>query len=298
MISSHSLRPALAALLFTACVAFCGWAAVAAQNPQTAAAREGYAELPGVRLWYKDTGGSGIPVVFMHAATGSSRVWEYQIPAFTAAGYRIIAYDRRGWGRTLIVPTGPQPGTAADDLQALMDYLRIDRFHLVATAAGVSVSLDYAVSFPKRLRSMVIANGAMGGLQDEGYQVLGQRIRSPQLDALPPELRELGPSYRASNPEGTRRWIDLEHMSRPGGTPAPAQETRNRLTFSLLETLSVPMLLITGDADLSAPPPMLRFFTARIKNSESLVIPEAGHSAYWEQPEIFNRAALQFIRKN
>src|SRR5437867_5719136 len=297
MVSEQSLRPTFALLVFLACVSPWGWALVAAQASQAAAAREGYADLPGVRIWYKYTGGSGIPVVFMHAATGSSRVWEYQIPAFTAAGYRVIAYDRRGWGRTVIDPAGPQPGTAADDLQGLVEYMRLERFHLVATAAGVSVSLDYAVSFPQRLGSLVLANGAMGGLQDEEYQELGRRIRSPRLDALPPELRELGPSYRASNPEGTRRWIELERLSRPDGPAAPPQATRNRLTFSLLETMKVPMLLITGDADLSAPPPLLRLFTSRIRNSESVIIPEAGHSAYWEQPEIFNRAVLQFIRK-
>ena len=288
----------IAGVIFAACMASGGGAAAVAQGPQAATAGEGYAELPGVRIWYKDTGGSGVPVVFMHAATGSSQVWEHQIPAFTAAGYRFIAYDRRGWGRSVIDSTGPQPGTAADDLQALMGYLSIDRFHLVATAAGGSVSLDYAVSFPQRLRSVVIANGALGGLQDEDYLELGRRIRSPQLDALPPELRELGPSYRAANPEGTRRWIELERMSRPDGPPSPPQTTRNPLAFALLEMLKTPMLLITGDADLLAPPPLLRLFTARIKNSQSVIIPEAGHSAYWEQPEIFNRAVLEFIRKH
>ena len=173
--SALSLRPTFAVLVFEACMACGAWALVAAQAPQPATAREGYAQLPGVRIWHKDTGGSGIPVVFMHAATGSARVWERQIPAFTAAGYRFVAYDRRGWGRSVIDPAGPQPGTAADDLQGLMDYLRIDRFHLVATAAGVSVSLDYAVSFPQRLRSLVIANGAMGGLQDERVSGAGPK---------------------------------------------------------------------------------------------------------------------------
>ena len=280
---------------------FVAWGAptpVTAQTAQPATAYEGYAQVPGVRIWYKDTGGNGIPVVFMHAATGSSRVWDYQIPAFTAAGYRLIAYDRRGWGRSEIVATGPQPGTGADDLQALMDHLKIDRFHLVATAAGSSVSLDYAVSFPQRLRSLVMANGALGGFEDKEYQELGRRIRSPQLDALPPELRELGPSYRASNPEGTRRWIELERMSRPGGSTAQPQSVRNRIMTSVLENIKVPVLLITGDADLLAPPPLLRFVAARMKNSESLIIPEAGHSAYWEQPEIFNRAVLEFIRRH
>jgi len=270
----------------------------AAQTPKPATAYEGYAQLSGVRIWYKDTGGSGIPVVFMHAATGSSRVWDYQIPAFTAAGYRLIAYDRRGWGRSEILATGPQPGTGADDLQALMDYLKIDRFHIVATAAGSSVSLDYAVSFPQRVRSLVMANAALGGFEDKDYQELGRRSRSPQIDALPPELRELGPSYRASNPEGTRRWVELERVSRPDGPTAPAQSARNRITTPVLENIKVPVLLITGDADLLAPPPFLRFVAARMKNSESLIIPEAGHSAYWEQPEMFNRAVLDFIRRH
>jgi pimeloyl-ACP methyl ester carboxylesterase len=261
-----------------------------------APAREALAELPGVRLWYHDTGGSGVPVVFLHAATGSSRVWEYQIPAFTARGYRVIAYDRRGFGRSVIDPAGPQPGTGADDLQALMQQLGVDRFHLVGTAAGAFVALDSALSFPQRLRSLVVAN-TIGGVQDEDYVAMGRRIRPPQFDALPPEFRELGPSYRAGNPGGTERWKELERMSRPGGPP-PAQTLRNRITFTLLERISVPTLLLTGDADLYAPPPILRLFAARIKSSQSVIVPEAGHSAYWEQPEIFNRSVLEFIGKH
>ena len=70
------------------------------------------------------------------------------------------------------------------------------------------------------------------------------------------------------------------------------------MTFSVLESIKVPTLLITGDADMYAPPPLLRMFTSRIKGSESLVIPEAGHSAYWEKPEAFNRAVLEFLKKH
>ena len=266
-----------------------------AQAP--APARETYAELPGVRIWYKDTGGRGAPVVFLHAATGTSQVWEHQIPAFTAAGYRFIAYDRRGWGRTVIDTAGPQPGTAADDLQHLMDYLGVDRFHVVATAAGGSVALDFALSFPQRVRSLVIANN-VGRVEDKEYLELASSIRPPQFAQLPAEFRELGPSYRAANPEGTRRWMELEHASRPEGPPLPTQPLRNRLSFALLEKMAIPTLLITGGADLNAPPPLQRFFKARIKNSESLIVPDAGHSTYWEQPEIFNRAVLEFIRKH
>ena len=252
-----------------------------------------YADLPGVRIWYVDTGGNGVPVVFLHANTGSSANWEHQIPAFTSAGFRFIAYDRRGWGKSVTTP-GAAPGTGADDLHALMKALQIDGFHLVATAGGGFIALDYALSFPDEVRSLVIAN-SIGGMQDPDYLELGRTLRPPQFDALPPELREVGPSYRAANPEGTRRWIELEHMSRQAG--ATAQGFRNRMTFSLLANIKAPAFFLTGDADMYAPPPLLKLFTARIRNSEMKVIPEAGHSSYWEQPEIFNDAVLSFIRK-
>jgi pimeloyl-ACP methyl ester carboxylesterase len=218
------------------------------------------------------------------------------LPAFTAAGYRVVAYDRRGFGRSTIDPAAAQPGTGADDLLALVDHLGLDRLHLVGTAAGGGIAFDFALSFPQRLRSLVVAN-AIGGVQDAEYVELGQRIRpAPEFNALPPDFRELGPSYRAANPGGTRRWVELERASRPQGSP-PAQTMRKRITFALLEDLTVPTLLLTGDADLYAPPAVLRLFAARIKQAESVVVPEAGHSAYWEQPEIFNRTVLAFIDK-
>src|SRR4029077_18285016 len=98
----------------------------------------------------------------------------------------------------------------------LFRSLGIDRFHLVGTAAGGFVALDFAMSFPQRMRSLVVAN-SIGGVQDEDYLELGRRIRpTPQFEALPPDFRELGPSYRAANPGGAQRWLELERTSRAG----------------------------------------------------------------------------------
>jgi len=255
-----------------------------------APANEGFAELPGVRIWYKDTGGSGVPVVFLHAGTGSSRVWEHQIPAF-------IAYDRRGWGRSEVVPSEPQPGTAAEDLNRLMDHLNVDRFHIVATAAGGSIAWDYALSFPQRVRSMVIANNT-GRVEDKAYLDFVATLRPESFDELPPEFREVSPYYRASNPEGTRRWVELEKVSRPPGPRMPTQPLKNRLTFEALESIDIPVLLIAGGSDLAAPAPTQRYFSERVTHAETLTVPNAGHSTFWEQPEVFNRAVLEFIRKH
>ena len=96
---------------------------------------------------------------------------------------------------------------------------------------------------------------------------------------------------RAANAEGTRRWRELAQHLR-------SQPTRNRITFAALETIRTPTLLITGDADLYSPPPVLRQFAARFPNCESLVVAECGHSAFWEQPEAFNQAVLDFLSKH
>ena len=268
--------------------------ALLAQSPAPTPARETTADLPGVHLFFTDSGGNGEPVVFVHAATGSSRVWEYQRAAFAARRYRVITYDRRGYGRSVADPSGPQPGTGADDLNALMDYLKIDRFHLVGTAAGGFVAWDYALSFPKRLRSLVVAN-SIGGVQDPEYQAAMQRLRTPDFLAMSPDMRELGPAYRVSNPTGADRWRELERTARPTSAQPPPQTFRNKVTFALLETISVPTLLMTGDADMYAPPPIMRMFAAHVKGSKAVVIPESGHSGYWEQPEFFNRTVLEFI---
>jgi pimeloyl-ACP methyl ester carboxylesterase len=90
------------------------------------------------------------------------------VPAFTAAGYRCITYDRRGWGRSRPLALGESRGDVSDDLHGLADHLGLDRFHLVATAAGGIVGLDYALAHPERVSKLVAAN-TIGGVQDADY---------------------------------------------------------------------------------------------------------------------------------
>jgi pimeloyl-ACP methyl ester carboxylesterase len=253
-----------------------------------------YVNLPGIHLWYIDSGGNGVPVVFMHAASGTSESWDPQLPAFTAAGYRCIAYDRRGWGRSRPDPTGEQPGYVSDDLHRLMNHLGLDRFHIAATAAGGIGALDYALTHPQRVRSLVVAD-SIGGVQDPEYLEVQHRLRPPEIQALPWELRELSAGYRGINPEGTQRWIAIERDSRLEGVQGTAQQPRDPMTLARLETLRVPTLVLAGEADLVSPPALMRILAAHIPDCEFATVPEAGHAAHWEQPEIWNRLALEFI---
>ena len=254
----------------------------------------GYADLPGVRLWYTDSCGVGVPLVLLHANTGNADSWQYNIPGFVEAGYRVITFDRRGWGRSRAKPeTGPQPATIADDLHALTEYLQLDRFHLVGVAGGGFAAYDYVLWHPERLRSLVVAASG-GAIVDEELSQIRERTTLPNFRSWPPEFREVSMGYMATNPEGLKLWLEIHHNSQHKG--APAQPQRTTITFEKLATVRVPTLLMPGDQDIQCPPWVMRRQLAQIPGAKFIVLPEASHSMNWEQPEAFNRNVLEFIR--
>ena len=249
------------------------------------------AAIPDTRLWYWDTGGPGAPVVFLHPATGSGLIWGYQQPVFAKAGYRVVAYSSRGY-----INSAPferdKPGIGSEDLRHLADRLGLGRFHLVASAAGGSIAADFAFSYQPRLMSLTISSNSFGVREGEIAKAAAL-IRPKGFDQLPAEFRELGPSYRAANPEGVKVWLELEHKARIGSEFR--QTLKNQITQARLKELKLPTLVIAGAADLYTPPAIARMISAEIAGSRLMLVPEAGHSPYWEQPQIFNRAILDFL---
>jgi pimeloyl-ACP methyl ester carboxylesterase len=256
-----------------------------------------HAELSGVRLWFVDTGGTGVPIVLLHPNTGTAEIWEPQIAAFAAEGYRIIAFDRRGYGKSIIdAAPNPQGGSIAGDLAALADHLRLDKFHLVGVAGGGFAALDYAAWHPERLRSLVVG-ASTGSFQDKEIQDFIARIAIPEIRKQAAYYREVGASYRGANPEGTRRWIEIEEHSRQPDVPfQPPLRTPN--TFAKIATIPTPALIIAADADIIAPPAMMRVWARHMQNHEWAVIHDAGHAMAWEQPGAFNDKILDFARRH
>ena len=249
-----------------------------------------YLDLPGVDLWYEVTGGPGPVVVLLHAATGTTESWVHQIPAFTTAGYRCISYDRRTWGRSR--PNGSE-GFMGDDLHGLIEALGLNSVHLVATAAGGIAALDYALDHPGRVRSVVAAN-TIGGVRDADYLEVQTRLRPVEIQQLPPELREVGPSYRGTNPDGVARWLEIETGSRPDGQHPP-QPLREPITYARLQSMRVPVLVLSGEADLLSPPVLMRMLAAHIPTSRFVSLSEVGHAGFWERPHAWNGLVLEFI---
>ena len=282
-------------VLIAAIAAFVACLAPGQARPPTL--HEGFVDVPGAKIYYTDSGGRGAPVIFLHAVTGSTEVWEQQAPAFTRAGYRFVAYERRGFGRTVADANGPA-STGPDDLLALVDHLKIEKFHLVGTAGGGFVALDFIISYPQRVRSFTLLC-SQGGVQDEDYRTALKRLVPEGFDKMPESFRELSPSYRVANPEGVERWSAFQSRNRaPEAVRGPAQPTKNRVTLALLESIKIPALVIAGDADLYAPPALMRRIADRIEGAQFVVFPDAGHSVWWEAPDKFNRTVLTFIAKH
>ncbi len=259
--------------------------------PAQVPAKDGMAQIPDTRLWYWDTGGQGVPIVLLHPATGSALIWGYQQPVLAKAGYRVIAYSRRGYYNSAPFDRN-NPGIGSEDLRHLADVLGLGRFHVVASAAGGSIASDFAFSYQDRLLSLTISSNSFG-VRDGEIAKAAAFIRPKGFEQLPAEFREIGPSYRAANPEGVKAWLELEHKALIGSEYR--QTLKNEITQARLKDLKLPTLLIAGAADLLTPPSISRMIAAEIPNSRVVLMPEAGHSSYWEQPEIFNRAVLEFI---
>jgi pimeloyl-ACP methyl ester carboxylesterase len=256
-----------------------------------------YAALPGVKLWFIDTGGTGAPVVLLHPNTGTVETWESQIVAFSQAGYRVVAFDRRGWGNSVADPAAAsQPASVTADLHALAEHLALDTFHLLGVAGGGFAALDYAAWQPQRLRSLIVG-GSTGAIQDKEIADFLARIAIPEIRKQSAHYREIGPSYRGANPEGVKRWIEIdEHSRQPGVDFQPALRSPN--TLAKVAAIATPTLVIAADADLLAPPALMRIWAAHLKHHEWAVIHDAGHAMAWEQPGRFNDIVLDFLRRH
>lgn len=252
-----------------------------------------YADLPGVRLLYRDSGGDGPAVVFLHANTGTSESWTPQFAPLIEAGFRVIAFDRRGRGGSVpVAETGAQPGSVGEDLAALVHHLDLARFVLVGVAGGGFQALDYAAWKPEQVRGLAIV-ASNGSISEPEMQAAYKQMHAPFIDDTNRHFLEVSPSYRLTEPEGLARWIALEDHSRAQRQPLQPLRTPN--TFAKLATIRARTLVVSGCADMLAPPPLMRMWAAHVPQVDFHEFPAAGHALPWEQPAKFNALLLDYL---
>jgi pimeloyl-ACP methyl ester carboxylesterase len=263
--------------------------------PPQAPVREGFATVGDAQLWHWDTGGDGEAVVLCHPASQSSEIWLYQQPVLAAAGFRVIAYSRRGVFKS---ERGPKEtaATQVSDLARLLDGLGVATAHVIGAAAGGITALAFAVTHPERTRSLVLAGTIFSPDESEWretYARLG--IAMAREKAMPSDFLELGPSYRLSHPQGVAKFNELEHRAKAIG-PTVNLPSGAAVTWASIRAARVSTLLLTGEADLFAPPPLQEMVAKHMPLHQLATLREVGHAAYWEAPEAFNAIVLEFLR--
>jgi 3-oxoadipate enol-lactonase len=120
---------------------------------------QGIAEVNGTSLYYEIVG-SGHPLVLIHGFGLDTRMWDDQFEAF-AQHYRVVRYDMRGYGKT--APPADEGYSHTDDLKALLEYLRIDRAHILGQSRGGAVAIDFALAHPEATGALVLVDPVLGG---------------------------------------------------------------------------------------------------------------------------------------
>lgn len=253
------------------------------------------------RLAFSEAG-VGAPVIFLHGIGGNRRNWVEQMPA-VGRHFRAIAWDARGYGDSEDYPEPLRFPDFASDVGRLLDHLGVPAAHLVGLSMGGRIALDFFEQFPERVLSLGLIDTFAG--YDQSFTPAAREKfielrRKPLLEGKEP--RDIAPtvartlvSSRAS-PAHIAALVDsMGRLHKESYIKAVEAMTRYERVADL-SRVRVPTLIVVGDQDRLTPPGVARDMAAAISGSSLVVIRNAGHLTNIEQPEIFNRVLLDFLR--
>lgn len=263
------------------------------------------AQINGVRLYY-EVHGRGTPLVFVHEFAGDSRSWDPQVKFF-ARRYQVITYNARGY------PPSEVPGAreaysqeiALEDLHGLARHLALPAAHFCGLSMGAYAALHLGLRYPQLARSLVVAGCGYGSDNQMQFrresEELARRIEQEGMDAVG-AVYARGPTrvpFMTKDARGWREFADaFRHHSALGSarTMRGVQARRPSLydLTDALARLAVPTLIVNGDEDDPCLAPGL-FLKQHIPAAGLLVLPKTGHTINLEEPDLFNRAVLDFI---
>jgi pimeloyl-ACP methyl ester carboxylesterase len=265
---------------------------------------------PGVELHYKESG-DGIPVVFIHGLTGDLGSWSEQVPAFEKK-YRAITYSRRfSRPNRNDLRASPEHSVLVDaaDLSRLLEVLHAEPAILVGSSFGAYTALALAMSQPRKVRAMVLCEPPVVSWADlvEGGRAIREEFEQsfiyPARKAFDDGDDDRAAQIYAAGVLGATGINEISSAARArrlGNTAAIKAIASSRREFvaldpALARKLRMPILLMSGER--TRPIFSTIFESARrlLPSATARRVPNAGHSVYREQPDVFNELCLEFI---
>lgn len=264
-----------------------------------------------IQLHYNDIG-SGKPVVLIHGWPLSGRSWEKQVPALVEAGYRVITYDRRGFGQSSQPWQGYDYDTFAADLHELILYLDLRDVTLVGFSMGGGEVARYIGTYGTERVSKAVLAGAIppylyksadnpdGGFDDVTIKGFQDGVKADRLAFLDDFMTTFFASGDRKDlvSEAFRLYNrDIAAFASPKGTLECISAFSYTDFRSDLEKFNVPTLIIHGDADAIVPIEISgQKAHERIAGSQLVVIEGGPHGLNATHAEEFNGALLQFLK--
>lgn len=261
-----------------------------------------YTNVNGVRLAYSDRGRRHkTALLLIHGFPLDHRLWEAQLRGLSGL-VRVIAPDLRGCGSSEM-PAGPYSVEQhSDDLAALLDHLGVGRAVVAGLSMGGYVAFAFWRRHPERVQALVLLDtraepdspqaqaardAAAARAQQIGVVAFAKemlpRLLAPDSLARP-RIVERALSIMAAQP--------LEGIVRALGALRDRPDSR-----PTLPTITVPTLVLTGEADVLTPPTDAAAMVAAIPGARQFIVPRAGHLSPLENPRAVNAAFRTFLRE-
>jgi 3-oxoadipate enol-lactonase len=266
----------------------------------------GYVDADGARLYY-EMAGAGPDLIMLHSGVTDRRMWDDQFDVF-AGRFRVVRYDRRGFGGTKMTPP---PHAPVRDLHRLVQALSLQNAHFMGSSQGGGIVLDYILEYPGSAASLILVAPAVGGFPMPGTmplklaELMAAR-RAGELEraaALQAEIWAQGPNRALDRTdERTRERVaamglealklQAPSLKETGFVPetppaAPA--------FERLAEIAAPAFIVYGDEDDELSGEIADELCSRMKRARYALIPGAAHFPNMEKPSMFNRVVMDFI---
>jgi non-heme chloroperoxidase len=264
-----------------------------------------------IHLYYEDHG-SGQPIVLIHGYPLSSASWEKQVPALLSAGYRVIAYDRRGFGKSSQPTTGYNYNTFAEDLHKLVTHLKLRDFVLVGFSMGGGEVARYIGKYgSKDVSKAVIISGVSPYLlkTDDNPEGVDGSVFAGIEKAVAADryafFSEFFKNFYNTDVHLGKR-VSEQAVQASWNVAAIASATASLACVPTwhedfradVAKIEVPTLVIHGDSDRIVPFAAAGGRTAKlVPGAELVVIKQGPHNVAWTHADEVNSALLNFLAK-
>jgi pimeloyl-ACP methyl ester carboxylesterase len=268
---------------------------------------QGFAPVQKGELYYEVTG-SGPTVLLIHAGVADYSMWQAQFETFPEH-FRVIRYDARGFGRSHTENTS---FSNRQDIQDLLDHLRIDKTAVVGISRGGQIAIDYTVEHPERVWALVTVAAGVSGYEHQQDGSEKSKIEYEMFNQME-ELWEKKDFEKLTELE-VRMWADgpgqpagraAKHVrdelfrmirandARQDGEAIP--QPLEPAAINRLGEIKLPTLVTVGDLDTTGTLTMADILEQNIHGARKVIFSGTAHMIPMEKPDQFNQVVLSFL---